>query len=116
VNAQSESQSVSIDGNSGRLPWAGFVFIASALAIPACYLIGASLSGENHFGQGLEGSAYWLIFCAVQAFSFVGLTFSPCLRSGSDNRQAMFMVLGVVAFVVDNFLSVMFIAVAGFPD
>jgi hypothetical protein len=92
------------------------VFIASTLAIPASYLIGAHLSGENHFGQGLEGSIYWGVFWAVQALSFLGFTLSPCLHLQSDRRQGFFMVFGVIAFLLDEVLSHAFIAFSTFPD
>jgi hypothetical protein len=103
-------------GGPQRLPWARLVFIASALAVPACYLVGSRLSGENHFGQGLEGSLYWGVFWAVQALCFFGLSFSPCLNSRSDTRQGLFMVLGVIVFVLDELLSFAFIAFGMFPD
>jgi hypothetical protein len=91
-------------------------FIASALALPICYRIGAALSGENHFGQGLEGSAYWPVFWAVQSLSFLGFVLSPCLSVRSKRRQSLLMMLAFVAFLVDEFLSVAFIAFGMFPD
>jgi hypothetical protein len=111
------SQLDSVNGEPKSLPWARLVFIASALALPAAYLLIASLSGENHFGQGLEGSRYWGVFWAAQAASFIGLTFSPCLYPQSDTRQGLLMVLGLIVFLLDNFFCSVFIVVFGrFPD
>ena len=99
-----------------RMPWAWLVFIASALAIPACYFVGASISGENHFGQGLEGSFYWSVFWMVQVLSFLGFMLSPFLSPRSVGRQAAFMMLGVLTFLVVEFLCSLFIAFGMFPD
>jgi len=97
-------------------PWGKLIFIASALAIPICYRVGAALSGENHFGQGLEGSVYWPIFWAVQAVSLFGFMQSPRFGGHTQRRQTLLMLLAFVAFLTDDILSFAFIAFGMFPD
>ncbi len=99
-----------------KLPWVRIVFVASAAAVPISYRIGAALSGENHFGQGLEGGIYWAAFWGAQALSFFGFVLSPCSGSGSERRQGVLMILALVAFVLDEALSFGFIAFGMFPD
>jgi len=101
---------------SMSLRWAKVIVIASILAIPISYGVYADLSGENHFGQGLEHSLYRPVFWAVQFLAFSGLILSPCLKFQSERRQGLLMVLAVLAFLADEALSIMFIAVACFPD
>jgi hypothetical protein len=111
------SQLAAVNGEPRTVPWARLVFIASALAIPAAYLVIASLSGENHFGQGLERFGYWFAFWVVQAASFIGLTSAPYLHSQSNTRRNLLIVLGVIVFLLDNILCYAFIVVFGrFPD
>jgi hypothetical protein len=90
--------------------------ISSLLAIPVSYAVYAHLSGENHFGQGLEKSFYRPAFWAVQALAFLGLTVSPCLRVQPERRQGLLMVLGTLGFLIIEALSFAFIAFNGFPD
>jgi hypothetical protein len=108
----------SMDSTRGakRFPWGWLAFIASALAIPVCYRLGASLSGENHFGQGLKGSWYWALFWTVQTMSLFGFVLSPCLSVKTERRQGLLMVIAFVAFLFDEFLSFAFIAFGMFPD
>ena len=96
--------------------WTKVIVIASILAIPISYGVYADLSGENHFGQGLEHSFYRAVFWAVQLLAFSGLILSPCLKLQSERRQGLLMVVAVLAFLADEALSIMFIAVASFPD
>jgi|ERR1043166_7419561 hypothetical protein len=95
--------------------WPKAIVISSLLAIPVSYAIYASLSGENHFGQGLEDSFYRTAFWSVQMLTFFGLALSPCLRVQSERRQGLLMVLAIVGFLVAEVLSFAFIAFR-FPD
>lgn len=92
------------------------VFLLSSAAIPACYYVGAKLSGPNHFGQGLERSSYWPVFWAVQCLSFFGFVLSPSLSVRSERRESWLMLLALFAFAVDQTLSFAFIAFGMFPD
>src|SRR3954466_32611 len=84
------------------------VWLLSAIAIPICYGVGTHLSGDNYFGQGLENSIYWHVAICVHAASFLGFVLAPCMKAQSDTRQGWQMVLGFVAFLVDEFLSYVF--------
>jgi len=92
------------------------IAVASVLAIPVSYGVYAHLSGENHFGQGLEHSLYRAAFWAVQFLAFSGLTLSPCLKDQSERRQGFLTVMALLTFLVDEALSGMFIAMGCFPD
>ena len=95
--------------------WPKAIVISSLLAIPASFAIYARLSGENHFGQGLEDSLYRTAFWAVQMLAFFGLTLSPCLRVQSERRQGLLMILAILGFFVAEALSFVFIAFS-FPE
>ena len=101
-----------------RFPWAALVFTASILVIPISYGVIASHSGDNHFGQGLEGSPLRLMFWLVQALSLFGFLYVPCLNSEpqTHNRKRMLREVGVATFLVVQFLSFAFIAFGMFPD
>jgi hypothetical protein len=96
--------------------WPKAVAISSLLGIPVSYAVYAGLSGENHFGQGLEHSLFRPAFAAVQVLAFLGLTLSPCLRVQSECRQGVLMVLAFLGFLFTEALSFAFIAFNGFPD
>jgi hypothetical protein len=88
------------------------------LAIPISYGVIASRSGDNHFGQGLEGSPLRLMFWLVQVLSFFGFFYAPRLSAQPQpqNRKRMLREIGVATFLVDQVLSFMFIEFGMFPD
>lgn len=104
------------DAGAKSSRWGLLIFVLAAAAIPTCYYIGAKLSGENHFGQGLERSSSWPLFWGVQCLSFLGFILSPRLSVRSERREGLLMVLAFAAFVVDEVLSFAFIAFGMFPD
>ena len=102
--------------DSRPLTWQKSIVVLALLSIPFSYAVYAHLSGENHFGQGLERSFYRPAFWAVQAMAFLGLTVTPCLRIQSERRHARLMLLGTLGFLITEALSFAFIAFSGFPD
>lgn len=92
------------------------LFFFSASSIPVWFIIGASLSGANHFGQGIEGSFFYRLALPFHLASLLGCTFAPFLSSLSLGRRVALAGLGLVAFLAMEFLSFAIIAFGMFPD
>lgn len=88
---------------------AWLLFATSVAAVPVCIFFGASRSGKNYFGEGLEGSLYWPVLWTVLALSFVTCVVSPCIYSRWGRRTDMVIAWAALAFLVDLALSVYFV-------
>ncbi len=99
----------------GSVP-AWFLYVLSALVIPVWFLMGASLSGKNHFGQGLEGSLYSKISWLIHMMSLLGFVLAPFLSSRPISQKAVLAALALVAFFAIEFVCFVFIAFGMFPD
>ena len=105
-------------GNADYRPfnWPKAAVILSLLAVPVSYAVYANMSGENHFGQGLERSIYRPAFWAVQALAFLGVIVFPCFRGQSERQKDLLKVVGTLGFLIIEALSFALIAFNGFPD
>jgi hypothetical protein len=95
-------------------PW--LLFLCSSAAIPLWFLIVASNSGQNHFGQGLEGPLFSFFKWLVQLVCLCGCTLAPLLSSFSKTKKAVLAVAGCIGFLVIDLLSFAFIGFGMFPD